>query len=108
MRPTLVRQPSAEEIEPEDSLVPTPIRQLEWDHHQLPLIPSHWSTVSGRGTLLVEVTVVTVEDAEEGEGASGSGNQAPKPSSMKRYKWTAKRIVKRPPACKSPFCRPMC
>ncbi|XP_034675492.1 putative ubiquitin-like-specific protease 1B [Vitis riparia] len=46
---------------------------------------------------------VTVEDAEEGEDAGGSGTQAPKPSSMKRYKQTAKRIVKRPPACKSPF-----
>ncbi|KAL6331864.1 hypothetical protein AAG906_020211 [Vitis piasezkii] len=44
-----------------------------------------------------------VEDAEEGEGAGGSGSQTPKPSSMKRYKRTAKRIVKRSPACKSPF-----
>ncbi|KAL6311234.1 hypothetical protein AAG906_000442 [Vitis piasezkii] len=54
-------------------------------------------------SLPAEVTVVIVEDAEEGEGAGGSGSQAPKPSSMKRYKRTAKRIVKRLPACKSPF-----
>ena len=46
---------------------------------------------------------VTVEDAEDGEGAGGSGIQAPKPSSMKRYKQTAKWIVKHPPACKSSF-----
>ena len=64
-----------------------------------PLVPQSQAEAS----LPAEVTVVTVEDAEEGEGAGGSGSQAPKPSSMKRYKRTAKRIVKRPPTCKSPF-----
>ena len=64
-----------------------------------PLVPRSQAEAS----LLAEVTLVTVEDAEESEGAGGSGNQAPKPSSMKRYKRTAKRIVKHPPACKSPF-----
>ncbi|RVW68675.1 hypothetical protein CK203_063414 [Vitis vinifera] len=71
------------------------IDDLEWDHHQLPLIPSHWSHSQAEASLPAEVTVVTVEDAEEGEGVGGSGSQAPKPSSMKRYKRTAKRIVKR-------------
>ena len=64
-----------------------------------PLVPQSQAEAS----LPAEVTVVTIEDAEEGEGAGGSGSQAPKPSSMKRYKRIAKRIVKRPPACKSPF-----
>lgn len=108
MRPTPVRQPSAEEIEPEDSLVPTPHSPVGMGPspaptYSEPLVPQSQAEAS----LPAEVTVVTVEDAEEGEGAGGSGSQAPKPSSMKRYKRTAKRIVKRPPACKSPFI-PQC
>ncbi|KAJ9678776.1 hypothetical protein PVL29_020850 [Vitis rotundifolia] len=104
MRPTPVRQPSAEEIEPEDNLVPTPHSPVGMGPspaptYSEPLVPQSQAEAS----LPAEVTVVTVEDAQEGEGAGGSGSQAPKPSSMKRYKWTAKRIVKRPPACKSPF-----
>ncbi|XP_034684086.1 uncharacterized protein LOC117913236 [Vitis riparia] len=101
LRPTPVRQPSAEEIEPEDSLVPTPHSPVGMGPspaptYSEPLVPQSQAQAS----LPAEVTV---EDAEEGEDAGGSGTQAPKPSSMKRYKQTAKRIVKRPPACKSPF-----
>ncbi|KAL6323315.1 hypothetical protein AAG906_029322 [Vitis piasezkii] len=39
----------------------------------------------------------------ECDRVGGSGNQAIKPSSIKRFKRTCKRIVKRPPTCKSPF-----
>ncbi|RVX18279.1 hypothetical protein CK203_006642 [Vitis vinifera] len=104
MRPTPMRQPSAEEIELEDSLVPTPHSPVGMGPspaptYSEPLVPQSQAEAS----LPAEVTVVIVEDAEEGEGVGGSGSQAPKPSSMKRYKRTAKRIVKRPPACKSPF-----
>ncbi|RVW29366.1 hypothetical protein CK203_108785 [Vitis vinifera] len=104
MRPTPVRQPSAEEIEPEDSLVLTPHLPVGMGPspaptYSEPLVPQSQAEAS----FLAKVTVVTVEDAEEGEGAGGSGNQAPKPSLIKRYKRTTKRIVKRPPACKSPF-----
>ena len=46
---------------------------------------------------------VTIEEAPECDRVGGSGNQAIKPSSIKRFKRTCKRIVKRPPTCKSPF-----
>ena len=44
-----------------------------------------------------------VEEAREYDGPCGSGSQALKPSSMRRFKRTGKRIVKCPPTCKSPF-----
>ncbi|RVW11818.1 hypothetical protein CK203_085664 [Vitis vinifera] len=46
---------------------------------------------------------MTVEKARECDRAGGSGSQALKPSSMKKFKQTGKRIVKRPPTWKSPF-----
>ena len=46
---------------------------------------------------------MTIEEARECDGAGGSGSQALKPSSMKTFKRAGKRIVKRPPTCKSPF-----
>ncbi|KAL6327185.1 hypothetical protein AAG906_015224 [Vitis piasezkii] len=46
---------------------------------------------------------VTIEEVRECDRVGGSGNQAIKPSSIKRFKRTCKRIVKRPPTCKSPF-----
>ncbi|RVW23670.1 hypothetical protein CK203_093968 [Vitis vinifera] len=46
---------------------------------------------------------VIVEEAREYDGPCGSGSQALKPSSMRRFKRTGKRIVKCPPTCKSPF-----
>ena len=39
----------------------------------------------------------------ENDGLGGSGSQSLKPSSMRIFKRTCKRIVKRPPICKSPF-----
>ena len=44
-----------------------------------------------------------VEEALENDGVGGSGSQSVRPSSMRRFKRTAKRIVKRPPTCKSLF-----
>ncbi|KAJ9684946.1 hypothetical protein PVL29_017100 [Vitis rotundifolia] len=84
MRQTPVRQPSAEEIEPQDSLAPTPHSPIEMEPSPASLPPE-----------------VTIEEPREYDGVGGSGNQALKPSSMKRFKRTSKRIVKRPPACKS-------
>nr|CAN66298.1 hypothetical protein VITISV_033085 [Vitis vinifera] len=46
---------------------------------------------------------VTVEEAREYDGPGGSGNQALKPSSMRRCKRIGKRIVKCLPTCKSLF-----
>ena len=46
---------------------------------------------------------VIVEEAREYDGPGGSGSQTLKPSSMRRFKWTGKRIVKRSPTCKSSF-----
>ncbi|RVW36341.1 hypothetical protein CK203_109764 [Vitis vinifera] len=44
-----------------------------------------------------------IEEALENDGASGSGSQLVRLSFMRRFKRTAKRIVKHPPTCKSPF-----
>ncbi|KAJ9671114.1 hypothetical protein PVL29_027214 [Vitis rotundifolia] len=101
MHPTLVRQPSAKEIELEDSLVPTPYSPIGMGPSPVPtysepLVPQSQAEASFPAE-------VTIEEPQECEGAGGSGSQALKPSSMKRYQRTAKRIVKRPPACKSPF-----
>ncbi|KAL6311988.1 hypothetical protein AAG906_011636 [Vitis piasezkii] len=77
MRKTLVRQPSTDEMDPQDSLAPTP-------HLPIGMEPS---------------LVATYFDPM---APHGSGSQALKPSSMKTFKRTGKRIVKRPPTCKSP------
>ena len=46
---------------------------------------------------------MTVEEAREYDGPGGSGNQALKPSSMRRCKRIGKRIVKCLLTCKSLF-----
>ncbi|KAJ9705801.1 hypothetical protein PVL29_003756 [Vitis rotundifolia] len=100
MRQTPVRQPSVEEIEPQDSLAPIPHSPIGMEPSLAPTYSEPLAPQSHpEASLLPEMTI---EEPREYDGASGSGRQALKPSSMKRYKRTAKRIVKRPPACKSP------
>ena len=88
-------------MEPQDNLAPTPHSPIGMEtsptatHSQLVAPPSH-----------VEASFpsqVTVEEARECDGPGGSGNQALKPSSMRRCKRIGKRIVKCLPTCKSLF-----
>ncbi|KAJ9693788.1 hypothetical protein PVL29_009649 [Vitis rotundifolia] len=101
MRQTPIKQPSAEEIEPQDSLTPIPHSPIGMEPspaptHSEPLGPQS----DAKASLPLEVTV---EESQEYDGAGRSGRQTLKPSFMKRFKRTSKRIVKRPLACKSLF-----
>ena len=98
---TPVRQPSVDEMDPQDSLAPTPHSPIGMEPsaaatHSEPVAPQSHAETS-------LPPQVTVEETRECDGAGGSGNQALKPSSMKRFKRTTKRIVKCPPTCKSLF-----
>ena len=101
MGETLVRQPSVDEMDPQDNLSPTPHSPIGMEPsavatHSEPVAPQSHAEAS-------LPPQVTVEEARECDGAGGNGSQALKPSSMKRFKRIAKRIVKRPPTCKSSF-----
>ena len=101
IRETLGKQTSTDEMEPQDSLAPTPHSPIGMEPspeatHSEPMAPQ-----SHAEALLPPQ--VTIEEARECDRVGGSGNQAIKPSSIKRFKRTCKRIVKRPPTCKSPF-----
>ncbi|XP_034697180.1 uncharacterized protein LOC117923027 [Vitis riparia] len=100
-RETPGKQTSADEMEPQDSLVPTPHSPIGMEPspeatHSDPMSPQSHAEPSLPAQ-------VTIEEARECDSVGGSGNQAIKPSSIKRFKRTGKRIVKRPPTCKSPF-----
>ena len=101
MRETPGKQTSADEMEPQDSLAPTPHSPIGMEPspeatHSKPMAPQSHAEAS-------LPPQVTIEEAPECDRVGGSGNQAIKPSSIKRFKRTCKRIVKRPPTCKSPF-----
>ena len=88
-------------MEPQDNPVPTPYSPIGMEPsptatHSEPVAPQSHAKAS-------LPPQVIVKEARECDGAGGSGNQALKPSSMKRFKRTTKRIVKCPPTCKSPF-----
>lgn len=98
---TLDIQPSAEELVAQDNLLPSPLSPFEMEASTIttasqPLPPqSHVKSF-----LQLELRV---KEALENDGIGASGSQSIIPLSMKRYKWTTKRIVKRPPICKSLF-----
>ncbi|CBI14919.3 unnamed protein product, partial [Vitis vinifera] len=101
MRETPGKQTSADEMEPQDNLAPTP-------HSPIGMEPSPEATHSEPMALQSHAEAslppqVIIKEARECDRVGGSGNQAIKPSSIKRFKQTYKRIVKRPPTCKSPF-----
>ncbi|RVW75021.1 Ubiquitin-like-specific protease 1A [Vitis vinifera] len=97
----LCKQTSADEMEPQDNLAPTPHSPIGMEPspeatHSEPMAPQSHAEAS-------LPPQVTIEEARECDRVGGSGDQAIKPSSIKRFKRTCKRIVKRPPTCKSPF-----
>ena len=101
MRETPGKQTSADEMEPQDNLAPTPHSPIGMEQspeatHSEPMAPQSHAEAS----LPPQVTIKEVRECDK---VGGSGNQAIKPSSIKRFKRTCKRIVKRLPTCKSPF-----
>ncbi|WJZ95626.1 hypothetical protein VitviT2T_014380 [Vitis vinifera] len=101
MRETPGKQTSADEMEPQDNLAPTPHSPIGMEpspeaSHSEPMAPQSHAEAS-------LPPQVTIEEARECDRVGGSGDQAIKPSSIKRFKRTCKRIVKRLPTCKSPF-----
>ena len=101
LRQTPVRQPSIDEMEPKDSLAPTPHSPIGMEPspaatHSEPMVPQSHAEAS-------LPPQVTVEEVRECDVVGGSGSEALKLSSIKRFKRTDKRIVKNPPTCKSSF-----
>ena len=79
---TSARYPSAEEMEPQDNLAPTPHSPIGMETsptatHSQPVAPQSHVKAS-------LPSQVTIEEAREYDGPGGSGNQALKPSSMRR------------------------
>ncbi|WKA01642.1 hypothetical protein VitviT2T_019913 [Vitis vinifera] len=100
-RETPDKQPSTKEMVPQDSLAPTPHSLIGMEASPAatdsqPLPPqSH-----AKSSLPPELRV---EEALENDGTGGNGSQSVRPSSMRRFKQTTKRIIKRPLPCKSLF-----
>ena len=93
------RQPLGDEMQPQDSLAPIPHSPIGMEAS---LTTTHFQAMAPQSETEVSLPPqVIVEEAQEYDGPGGSGSQTLKPSYMRRFKRTSKRIVKRPPTYKS-------
>ena len=93
------RQPLGDEMQPQDSLAPIPHSPIGMEASP---IATHSQATTPQSEAVASLPPqVIVEEAQEYDGPGGSGSQTLKPSYMRRFKRTCKKIVKRPPTCKS-------
>ena len=101
MRRTPAKQPSVDEMQPQNSLEPTPHSPIGMEASP---VATHSQVVAPQSKVEASLPPqVIVEEAREYDGPGESGSQALKPSSMRKFKRIGMRTVKHPRTFKSPF-----